>query len=437
MPWSYTYYSERLHRTFRQGDTITVQGTAWTSTDKNSVGYNYTAPENKVFYGVFSAEYAYAPICIGYKNGNSTVAQYYIEDGSIVGGGTLDSYTYSFNLSGGSGGPASQTKQYGVNFVFPTTVPTRAGHTFLGWANSDVNNGTIYKPGQTVGGLPDQNIEWWAQWQRWTYKISYNANGGSGAPVAQTQTWQQAMKISSTIPTRTGYTFKGWSDSASGTAKWQPGGSYIWDANITLYAVWQINQYTLTVNPAGGIWNGSTQSQSFKQNYNSTKTISDPTRTGYTFKQWSLTGAGSLTSGTGTSGITFRYGAGNATLTATWQINSYTVTFNASANGGSPDTPRKVNYGSQVGALPTPTKPYYKFVGWFTAPSGGTQITSSQVITGNVTYYAQYKIDASATLYIDGVKKPVVAYVKASGAWRKALSMVRVNGLWKNSTGTS
>ncbi len=75
-----------------------------------------------------------------------------------------------------------------------------------------------------------------------TYAVKYDANGGTGAPAAQTKTHGQALTLSSTAPTRSGYTFKGWATSAGGSAAYQPGGSYTADTAVTLYAVWQQNE---------------------------------------------------------------------------------------------------------------------------------------------------------------------------------------------------
>ena len=91
-----------------------------------------------------------------------------------------------------------------------------------------------------------------------TYTVSYNANGGTGAPGNQTKTQGTALRLSSTVPTRTGYTFKGWSTSNGGGAEYQPGGrSYTTDAGVTLYAVWDVNYYTFDLNGyLDGITNG-------------------------------------------------------------------------------------------------------------------------------------------------------------------------------------
>lgn len=71
------------------------------------------------------------------------------------------------------------------------------------------------------------------------YTVSYNADGGSGAPSAQTKYQGQALTLSSTIPTRTGYNFKGWATSQGGAVSYQPGASYTADAAVTLWAVWE------------------------------------------------------------------------------------------------------------------------------------------------------------------------------------------------------
>ena len=153
----------------------------------------------------------------------------------------LDSHTYSFNANGGSGAPGSMTKWVGINFTFPSTKPTRTGHSFSGWNNSGVNNGTIYQPSQSVAGLPDSNIEWKANWTAHTYTVKYDANGGSGAPSNQTKTYGVNLTLSSTKPTRTNYNFLGWGTSAASTTiAYDAGGSYTTNADITLYAIWEL-----------------------------------------------------------------------------------------------------------------------------------------------------------------------------------------------------
>nr|DAT41081.1 MAG TPA: hypothetical protein [Caudoviricetes sp.] len=73
-----------------------------------------------------------------------------------------------------------------------------------------------------------------------SHTVSFNANGGTGAPGNQTKWYGTVLTLSSTKPTRTNYEFLGWSTSSTGTADYQPGGQYGADADVTLYAVWKL-----------------------------------------------------------------------------------------------------------------------------------------------------------------------------------------------------
>ena len=72
------------------------------------------------------------------------------------------------------------------------------------------------------------------------YTVTYNANGGSGAPAAQTKYYGKDLTLSTAKPARTNYTFLGWATgSGAAKAEYQPGGAYAKNANVTLYAVWK------------------------------------------------------------------------------------------------------------------------------------------------------------------------------------------------------
>lgn len=73
-----------------------------------------------------------------------------------------------------------------------------------------------------------------------SHTVSYNANGGSGAPGGQTKWWGEVLTLSRTRPTRANHTFLGWAKSANGAVAYQPGGRYGADNNVTLYAVWKL-----------------------------------------------------------------------------------------------------------------------------------------------------------------------------------------------------
>lgn len=150
----------------------------------------------------------------------------------------LDSYTVSYNANGGSGAPSSQTKWYGKNLTLSSTKPTRTGYTFQGWATS-ASGSVAYAAGASY--TANAAITLYAVWKAITYIISYNANGGSGAPSSQTKTYGTTLTLSSTKPTRMNYNFKGWGTSASSTTvAYAAGGSYTANAKATLYAIWEL-----------------------------------------------------------------------------------------------------------------------------------------------------------------------------------------------------
>lgn len=149
-----------------------------------------------------------------------------------------------------------------------------------------------------------------------SYKITFNSNGGSGSPSSQTKWYGESLTLSSTKPTKTGYTFKGWSTSSSATsAKWSAGGKYTRNESNTLYAVWQANTYTIKYNANGG--SGAPSNQTKTHNKTLILSSTKPTRTNYNFEGWS-------TSSTATSA---KYPAGGsytdnkaATLYAVWTL---------------------------------------------------------------------------------------------------------------------
>ncbi|MBQ9387038.1 MAG: InlB B-repeat-containing protein [Lachnospiraceae bacterium] len=146
------------------------------------------------------------------------------------------------------------------------TPPTRTGHTFqhfYGDGTCGGSNGERFIYGAsttntTVGSFAEdlatditKNATLYALWSPNTYTISYNANGGSGAPASQTYTYSTSgtTKLSSKTPARNGYTFLGWSQSGSATtASYSAGQSWNLNnaGNYTFYAVWQKNAPKIT-----------------------------------------------------------------------------------------------------------------------------------------------------------------------------------------------
>lgn len=158
----------------------------------------------------------------------------------------LKTYDIQFDANGGSGAPDAMIKTYGIDLTLPTTIPTREGYDFQGWGLSANDTSANYQP----GGTYSSNIArtFYAVWDPDTYTVSYNANGGSGAPVSQTKYHDTALTLSSTIPTKGGYDFLGWSTSASATApSYYAGSFYTGNASVTFYAVWEKSNYEFSI----------------------------------------------------------------------------------------------------------------------------------------------------------------------------------------------
>ncbi len=149
--------------------------------------------------------------------------------------------TVTYNANGGSCGTASE-KYTGTALTLPT--PTRDGYWFVGWYDAATGGNKIGYDGATY--TPSGDITLYAHWQEAVeYTVTYNANGGTCDTDFATY---EGTPLTLPTPTRTGYKFLGWYDTASGGTKiGDAGAPYTPSANITLYAQWQINSYTITV----------------------------------------------------------------------------------------------------------------------------------------------------------------------------------------------
>ena len=150
-------------------------------------------------------------------------------------------YRVVYNANGGSGAPSTQYRDFNETISLSSTKPTRDGYIFLGWSTSSTATSASYNPGSSYSTNADLNL--YAVWKKNpNYTLSYNANGGSGAP--SSQTGAASYTISSTEPTRTGYTFRGWSKSSSAsTVSYRPDDTIDISSNTTLYAVWKKSFY--------------------------------------------------------------------------------------------------------------------------------------------------------------------------------------------------
>lgn len=293
----------------------------------STIYYNYssggTAATTKTVSGKPGNSFTVtSPTITGYTPNKSSVTGTY-GSGSHVVTYYEKTYTVSYNANGGSGAPSSQLKKYFSDLALSSATPLRAGYTFKGWGTSSSSTTASYQPGTAYSS--NANITLYAVWQLNKYTVSYNANGGSGAPANQTKIYGLDMTLSSTVPTRSGYTFKGWgTSSTSTTASYQPGGTYTSNSSRTLYAIWESNApttYTVSYNANGG--SGAPSAQTKTHGVTLTLSSTTPTRSGYTFKGWGTTSSSS--SASYSAGGSYTANA-SITLYAVWSCNHSSTT---------------------------------------------------------------------------------------------------------------
>lgn len=234
------------------------------------------------------------------------------------------------------------------------------------------------------------------------YTVSYNANGGSGAPGNQKKAQDITLKLSTTTPTRTGYTFNGWNTNNSGTGtNYAAGANYTANANVTLYAKWTANKYTVTLNQQSG----SGGSSSVQATYGSAMpSATMPTRAGYTFQGYydAQTGGTQYYKADGSSAKNWDKTAA-ATLYARWNLITYNITYDyAKGNGNNPATYTVETPTFQLAV----TRLGYTFLGW-TGSNGNTPQTTVQITkgsTGDRNYTANWAINPSTNVvYLDSL----------------------------------
>ena len=307
-------------------------------------------------------------------------------DMTITAQWTVNQYTITYDLDGGTaeGNPDTYTVE---TDAFTLKNPTRPGYTFTGWSGTGLtgeDNLTLTIPKGSTG-----NRSYTAHWSLNTYSITYDLNGGtaSGNPTSYTV---ESATITLNQPTKTGYTFTGWSgtdltgeDNLTVTI---PAGS-TGDRSYTAH--WSLNTYSITYDLDGGTASGNPD---FYTVESSTITLNPPTRTGYTFIGWSgtdLSGSDNLTVTIPTGSI------GNRSYTAHWSLNTYSITYDLDGGTafGNPDS---YTVESAAITLNEPTKAGYVFTGW-----SGTDLVGEDNLTvtipagsiGDRRYTAHWEFD--------------------------------------------
>ena len=292
--------------------------------------------------------------------------------------------------------------------IYKIDIPTRPGYKFGGYWTGE--NGTGTRVVNTTGSVLTSSTFFtkdttvYAYWVSEGYTVTYNANGGSGAPASQTKVHDENLTLSTVKPTRSGYTFTGWNTSSTGLGtNYAPGGTYSKNADVTLYAQWEKETYTISYDANGG--SGAPSSQTKEPNKSVTLRTTEPTRTGYEFIGWNTD-----KNGNGTSyepGDTYSENA-SVTLYAQWAAKIITITCNKQSGSGGTDVfyeKYEAGYYSNAAAtakitkITTPTRTGYTFGGYYTATGGsGTQVvdadgkivTSNTYFTKDTTIYAKW-----------------------------------------------
>ena len=268
---------------------------------------------------------------------------------------------------------------------------TRTGYSFIGWGISSTDTANPYVSGNTYT-VGTNNIALWARWSANTYRVTFDANGGTGAPSKAYDDYTTAGTAIS-LATRgnlekTGYNFNGWGLTAVSTPVADP---FTTTATIDLFAQWSVASFAVTYQ-LGTYGSGTVPTQA-SVNYGTSFTVAAATGlTGsdgtnpYAFVSWS---DGTKTYAPGQSIL---MGAGAVTLTAQW-TRIYNVTY--SFNGGSVTTPitdqQKIAGDTIVISSVVPTRAGYIFASW-KDQSDETAIAGAnyEVRANHYLFYAQW-----------------------------------------------
>ena len=298
-----------------------------------------------------------------------------------------EEYTVTFNAYGGFPTPDEQHVKSGEKAVLPV-APTLKGYTFAFWyLAEDEQKATAYDFDTPVTG----DITLTAKWNINKYTVTFNSYGGTPVPPAQEVEYGLTATEPATAPTKTGYTFDGW---YLGDEKYDFSDAV--EQNITLYANWEKNIYTVTYTD-GVDGEEVFADQTYRVPFEDTTPAFNgtPTRDGYVFAGWKPAFSDTVT--------------GNVTYVAQWKDDKnnngiaddeeekYTVTYTDGV--ANEEVFADQVYGDLLSGTATPafkgnpTRDGYVFDGWKPA--------FSDTVTGNVTYVAQWtaRTDLSYTVH--------------------------------------
>ncbi|MCR5485733.1 MAG: InlB B-repeat-containing protein, partial [Clostridiales bacterium] len=298
-------------------------------------------------------------------------------------------YSINYDLQGGENSPANPSSYTIDTPTITLANASKTGYIFNGWTG---NGTTVQTLNLTLPKGSTGDKTYTAVFSPISYTITYDGNGNTGGSTAYSRhTYDAVSALTLNGFNKNGYDFAGWSETPYGNASYTDGQSIInlttaQGANITLYAVWAIKEYSITYDLCGGKL--SAQNPETYSAETPDFTLNNPTRIGYAFNGWTGTGYPDAS-----TEVTIPRGSfGDRSYTATWTPNTYIIIFEPS--GGICSTMSKqVVYDDPFGELPVPTRNGYVFKGWFTAVEDGDIVTSESVVklTENITLYAHWE----------------------------------------------
>ncbi len=309
--------------------------------------------------------------------------------------------TIVFNANSGSGSMLNMTLATNSTANLTANVFVKDGYTFKGWATSS-NGAVAYADEASYTMGTEESYTLYAVWEANKNTLVFNANGGNGSMSNMTISTDSQVKLTSNSFERAGYTFMGWSSSASGSVDYTDGASYTMGANstYTLYAVWQVNINGVIFNANGG--KGTMSSLELATGVTDTLPENTFTKDGYTFKGWATTNGGSVAYADGAS---YTMGANSTyVLYAVWEANKNTLVFDANGGSGSMSN-MTIATDSQAKLTSNAfTRDGYTFKGWATSKSGNAVYTNgaSYTMGTNSTYtlYAVWQVNTYDITYV-------------------------------------
>jgi uncharacterized repeat protein (TIGR02543 family) len=306
---------------------------------------------------------------------------------------SANTYTISYSGNGSNGGtvPSQGSFSFGNSYsIVAKGTMSKTGYDFGGWTTASNGTGTLYAHATDVIASSAatynaaSNLTVYAKWTPQVYVITYNANGATGSPSRATDSFTFGS-TPITLPDKTGmtyagYTFVGWSETASGAAVVNP---YSPTQTRTLYAIWAGISYSISYNVNGGTGSVADATYTTGAAGVTLNNGSSLTRSGYDFAGWKNVG------GTTVSGSAYTP-TDNVTVYAIWTPKSIAVTYDKGIATSTTAFPSNttVAYGanltlsSGIDVSTTISSTNYLFAGWaingVTYKSGDTYRVSSE-----------------------------------------------------------